>query len=196
MRAERDELPALTLADVLQRLGPNLITVAAVTGAVMQRSVSGVVIYDRLRKLDRGDGHVLLAVGVDPAASDAVDVVGVAARVVSRRSCCMRRRVSVCSCPRPRGSWASPCSSPLRMCRGFTWRRCCASAWERGTARNWTAWPWETYSASPALLQSTSAVPSPSRTRNRASWRTPASTMTSMNPARKRSWGVRCRAST
>jgi hypothetical protein len=80
VRAERDELPALTLADVLQRLGPNLITVAAVTGAVMQRSVSGVVIYDRLRKLDRGDGHVLLAVGVDPAASDAVDVVGVAAR--------------------------------------------------------------------------------------------------------------------
>lgn len=74
-----DEASALTLADVLERLGPSLVSVAAATGPGLNRPVSGVVIHDPLLQLEPGAAQVLLAVGVDPTTHAASELLAAAA---------------------------------------------------------------------------------------------------------------------
>ncbi|MCW2568756.1 MAG: transcriptional regulator [Mycobacterium sp.] len=56
---------ALTVRDVLVRLGAGLLTVAS-AGAGLDRPVAGVTIHDPLLPIPAGTDEVLLAVGVDP----------------------------------------------------------------------------------------------------------------------------------
>lgn len=69
-----DEPPGLTLAEVLTRLGPGLVTVAA-GGQAMHRPIAGFAIHDPLQTLGSEEDQVLLAVGVDPSTPQAVSLV-------------------------------------------------------------------------------------------------------------------------
>lgn len=67
---------APTIRDVLTRVGPGLLQVAAAPPGALDRVVTGVAIFDPLVDLPALSGTVLLGVGIDPASDDAADLLG------------------------------------------------------------------------------------------------------------------------
>jgi len=74
-----DHRDAQTLSDVISRLGPSLLTFAVAPEGSRDRSLAGVSVHDPLLDLPKGQGEVLLAVGIDPHGRDAGELVQLAA---------------------------------------------------------------------------------------------------------------------
>lgn len=72
---EGDQPGAQSLGNIVNRLGPSLLTVVVAPSGSLERPLTGVVVNDHLLALPDGAGSVLLAVGVDARTNETVGLL-------------------------------------------------------------------------------------------------------------------------